>query len=90
VLCIVEALMLVQLIIGCWCRMIGIGCYKLLVQVDSDRLEVILFDLVIGFLHLAFIFQGSWMGKGKGDVSSFQLVPKNQGVGSLFRLEPEN
>jgi hypothetical protein len=45
---------------------------------------------VTGCLHLAFIFQGGWMGQGKGVVASFWLVPENQGVGASFRLDPEN
>ena len=49
-----------------WCRLIGTGCYKLLVQVDSDRLTMIVFDsvTVIGCLHLEFIFQRGWRGQG--------------------------
>jgi hypothetical protein len=49
-----------------WCRFIGTGCYRLLVQVDSDRLTVEVVDSVIvtGCKHLAFIFQGGWMGQG--------------------------
>jgi hypothetical protein len=43
-----------------------------------------------GCSHLAFIFQGSRTGQGKGIVSSFQLVLENQGVGASFRLDPEN
>jgi hypothetical protein len=47
--------LLVQVV---WCRLIGTGCYKLLVHVDSDRLAVAVVDSVIvtGCLHLAFIF----------------------------------
>jgi hypothetical protein len=30
------------------------------------------------------------MGKGKGVVASFWLVSENQGVGTSFKLEPEN
>jgi hypothetical protein len=59
--------MLVQ-VIGTvvWCRLIGTGCYRLLVQVDSDRLTVVVVDsvTVTGCLHLEFIFQGGWMGQG--------------------------
>jgi hypothetical protein len=64
----------------------------LLVQLDNDRLTVVVVDLVIvtGFLHLAFIFEGGWTRQGKGVVASFQLVPENQGVGASFRLEPKN
>jgi hypothetical protein len=63
-----------------------------LVQVDSDRVTVAVIDsvTVTGCSHLEFIFQGGWMGQGKGVVASFQLVPENQGVGASFRLEPEN
>jgi hypothetical protein len=73
-------------------RIVGIGCENLLVQVDSDSVTMALVDSVIvtGCLHLAFIFQGGWMGQGKGVVSSFWLEPKNHGVGASFRLEPEN
>ena len=58
-----------------WCRLIGIGCYRLLVQVDSDRLTVEVVDsvTVTCCLHLAFIFQGGWMGKGKVVVATFLL-----------------
>jgi hypothetical protein len=47
-------------------RLIGTGCYRLLVQVDSDRLIVVVVDLVAvtGCLHLEFIFQGGWKGQG--------------------------
>ena len=27
-----------------WCRLIGTSCYRLLVQVDSDRLTVVVVD----------------------------------------------
>jgi hypothetical protein len=37
-----------------------------------------------------FIFWGSRMGQGKSVVSSFRLVPENQGVGASFRLDPKN
>jgi hypothetical protein len=55
--------LLVQVV---WCKLIGTGCYRLLVQVDSDKLTVVLVDLVTmtGFLHLAFIFEGCWMVQG--------------------------
>jgi hypothetical protein len=75
--------LLVQVVTGCCCyrlfgccRLIGTGCYRLLVQVDSDRLTVAVFDSVTGCLHLAFIFQGGWMGQGKGVVASFRLVSR--------------
>jgi hypothetical protein len=45
---------------------------------------------VTGCSHLTFIFQGGWMGQGKGVVASFGWSQKNQGVGASFRLEPEN
>jgi hypothetical protein len=48
-------MLLVQVV---WCRLIGTGCYKLLVQVDSDRLRVAVVDSVKVkcCLHLAFRF----------------------------------
>jgi hypothetical protein len=39
---------------------------------------------------LTFIFQSGRTGQGKGVVASFWLVPKNQGVGASFRLDPKN
>jgi hypothetical protein len=64
--------LLVQVV---WCRLIGTGCYRLLVQVDSDRLTVVVVDsvTVTGCLHLAFIFQGGWMGQGQVVVATFRL-----------------
>jgi hypothetical protein len=64
--------LLVQVV---WCRLIGTGCYRLLVQVDSDRLTVAVVDsvTVTGCLHLAFIFQGGWMGQGQVVVATFWL-----------------
>jgi hypothetical protein len=64
--------LLVQVV---WCRLIGTGCYRLLVQVDSDRLTVAVVDsvTVTGCLHLAFIFQGGWMGQGQVVVATFRL-----------------
>jgi hypothetical protein len=58
-----------------WCRLIGTGCYRLLVQVDSDRLTVAVVDsvTVTGCLHLEFIFQGGWMGQGQVVVATFRL-----------------
>jgi hypothetical protein len=49
--------LLVQVV---WSRLIDTGCYRLLVQVDSERLTVEMVDLVTVTccLHLAFIFQG--------------------------------
>jgi hypothetical protein len=42
------------------------------VQVGSDRVTVVVnySVTVTGCLHLSFIFQGGWMGKGKGVVAS--------------------
>jgi hypothetical protein len=53
--------LLVQVV---WCRLIGTGCYRLLVHVDIDRLTVAVVDsmTVIGCLHLEFIHQGGWIG----------------------------
>jgi hypothetical protein len=42
------------------------------------------------FHHLTLIFQGGWMGQGKGVVASFWLVSENQKFGASFKLEPEN
>jgi hypothetical protein len=50
---------------------------------------MVVFGSVIGCLHLAFIFQGGWMGKGKGVVASFRLVSEKQEVGYSFRLDIE-
>jgi hypothetical protein len=49
-----------------WCRLIGTGCYRLLIQADSNKLTVEMVDsvTVTGCLHLAFIFQDSWTGQG--------------------------
>jgi hypothetical protein len=69
---------MVQVVTGFW--------YRLLVQVDSDRVIV----TVIGSLHLALIFQSSRMGKGKGVVAFFQLEPENQGFAASFKLEHQN
>jgi hypothetical protein len=54
--------LLVQVV---WCRLIGTDCYRLLVQVDSDRLIVEVVDsmTLTSCLHLAFIFHGGWMGQ---------------------------
>jgi hypothetical protein len=62
-----------------WCRLIGTGCYRLSVQIDSERLTLAVVDsvTVIGFLHLAFIFQGGCMGQRQVVVATFRLYPKN-------------
>jgi hypothetical protein len=51
----------------------AVDWYMLLVQVDSDRLIVAVVDsvIMIGYLHLEFIFQGGWMGKGRVVVATF-------------------
>jgi hypothetical protein len=46
--------------------------------------------IVVVTVWSTLIFQGGRMRKGKGVVASFQLKPKNQGVGASFRLELEN
>ena len=45
--------------IGC---LVQVDWYRLLVEVDGDRLTVAVVDSVtmIGCLHLAFVFQGGW------------------------------
>jgi hypothetical protein len=45
---------------------VGIGCDKLLVNVDNDRVTMELVGLVtmIGCLYMAFIFQGGRTGQG--------------------------
>ena len=51
--------MLVQVLVQVvWCRLIGTSCYRLLVQVDSERLTVVVVDSVTmtSCLHLEFIF----------------------------------
>ena len=55
--------LLVQVV---WCRLIRIGCYWLLVQVDNDRFRVVVVEsgIVTSCLHLEFIFQGGWTGQG--------------------------
>jgi hypothetical protein len=66
--------MLVQ-VIGTGC-LVQVDLYRLLqVQVDSDRLTVVVVDsvTVTGCLHLAFIFQGGWMGQGQVVVATFRL-----------------
>ena len=54
--------LLVQVV---WYRFIGTCCYRLLVEVASDKLTVAMVNSVrvTGCLHLAFIFQGGWMGQ---------------------------
>jgi hypothetical protein len=76
-----------RLITGYWYRLVT-GCWHRLVQVYSGISHSDSVAVVSSFLTL--IFQGGWMGKGKGVVASFWLVPENQGVGASFRLEPEN
>jgi hypothetical protein len=55
--------LLVQVV---WCRLIGIGCYRLLVQVDSGRLIVVVVDSVtvmLGGCSLILVVDiqlGSW------------------------------
>jgi hypothetical protein len=46
--------------------LLGIGCYMLSVQVDSDIVTMTMVDsaTMIGCLHLALIFQGGGMGEG--------------------------
>ena len=51
-------------------------------------LSVTVAEVVTGLSTV--IFQGGWMGQGKGVVSSFWFELKNQGVGASFRLDPEN
>jgi hypothetical protein len=60
--------LLVQVV---WCRLICTGCYRLLVQVDS--VAVVDSVTVTSCLHLAFIFQGGWMGQGQVVVATFWL-----------------
>jgi hypothetical protein len=54
--------LLVQVV---WCRLIGTGCYRLLVEVDSNRLKVAMVDSVtvtdIYIWHLYFRV----VGRGK-------------------------
>jgi hypothetical protein len=56
-------------------EMYDTSCLRLLVQVDSDKLTVVVVDSVIvtSCLHLAFIFQGGWMGQGQVVVATFRL-----------------
>jgi hypothetical protein len=48
-----------------WSKLIGTGCYRLLVQVNSDRLTVAVVDsvTVTCCVHLEFIFQSGWTGQ---------------------------
>jgi hypothetical protein len=72
--------LLVQVV---WWRLIGIGCYRLLVQVDGDRLTVAMVDsvTVTGCLHLTFIISGWLDGARIGGCSHLPVV-----VGELREL----
>jgi hypothetical protein len=74
--------MLVQVIgTGClvqvdWYRLVQVYWYRLLQVIGTgDRLTVAVVDsvTVTGCLHLAFIFQGGWMGQGQVVVATFRL-----------------
>ena len=68
-------MLLVQVV---WCRLIGTGCYRLLVQVDNDRLIVAVVDsvTVTGCLDLTIILQGGLDGARMGGCSHLQVVAR--------------